>query len=169
MITSKTKINVFEKNFFTPSPLFGKHPLEKFQNTLILVFECIVLPKWTFFRVLAHCVYPTLGLLKVCICTPTNSLAFSFFFKIGRRLCFHLTFYRNFRKQFELSWFYTPFSSKEFLIAKWSQNRYWHLMLNWISHKKNLPGFLSNKASFENTKKVQMNSHWRSASNNLMK
>ena len=84
---------------------------------------------------------------------PYRFFGLQLFFKIGRRLCFHLTFYRNFRKQFELSWFYTPFSSKEFLIAKWSQNTYWHLMLNWISHKKNLPGFISNKACFENTKK----------------
>ena len=35
MITSKTKINVFEKAFFTPSPLFGEHPLEKFQNMYV--------------------------------------------------------------------------------------------------------------------------------------
>ena len=57
-ITSKAKINVFLKNFFTPDPPRGPSTQINFKNVDFSLWgkQCIVLPKWTFFRVLAHCV-----------------------------------------------------------------------------------------------------------------
>ena len=56
-----------KKKILTPDPLcFGYPLLKKISITLILGFslwgkQCIVLPKWTFFRVLAHCADFDLG------------------------------------------------------------------------------------------------------------
>ena len=57
MITSKTKINVFWKIFFTPSPLRITSTRNFFLNVDFSLWskQCIVLPKWTFFRVLPDC------------------------------------------------------------------------------------------------------------------
>ena len=56
MITSKTKINVFEI-FSSLRYSFGDSPLEKISKNVDFSLwgkKCIVLPKWTFFLVLAH-------------------------------------------------------------------------------------------------------------------
>ena len=57
--TSKAETIVFWYFFFTPSPLrFGGPPLTIFSKNVDFCLwgkQCIVLPKWTFFRVLAHC------------------------------------------------------------------------------------------------------------------
>ena len=57
-IASKTKINIFWKIFLHTRHPSGTLHSKIFQKTLILAFEAkqfIILQKWTFFRVLAHC------------------------------------------------------------------------------------------------------------------
>ena len=59
LFASKTKINVFLKIFLHFRSTTGTLHSKIFKTLLILAFmankQCIVLPKWTFFRVLAHC------------------------------------------------------------------------------------------------------------------
>ena len=60
-ITSKTKINVFWKNFFTPGPVSSSGPPTRIlkKTPLILAFETnssTISPNCTFLEVLTHCV-----------------------------------------------------------------------------------------------------------------
>ena len=56
-ITSKTKINIYWKNFSTPGPLWKLSIRKNFKKRDFSLWgkQYIVLPKWTFFRILAHC------------------------------------------------------------------------------------------------------------------
>ena len=61
MITSKTKINIFEKISLLLSLFLWRHSTQKFFKKHLFQRgkQCIVLPNYSFFCVLAHCALKT--------------------------------------------------------------------------------------------------------------
>ena len=98
-LPQRLKLMFFKKNFFTPGPLwvedsqsFGNPPLEFFSKNVDFSLwgkQCIVLTKWTFFYICAHCVVTQL--LMLYLESSSNFWSQMFFFtfpifaKIGHR------------------------------------------------------------------------------------